>query len=215
VNRRLRVLVADDHLPTRVGVRLALQKAGIDVCAEAASGPAAVRAAERERPDVCLLDVQMPGGGIVTAREITAALPDTAVVMLTVSRDDDDLFEALKAGARGYLLKDIDSVRLPIALRAVLEGEAALPRSLVARVLAEFKERAHVGTLVRPERDALTSREWEVLDCMGDGLTTAEIADRLFVAQVTVRRHTGSILRKLHVSSRADAVRAARRVHES
>jgi DNA-binding NarL/FixJ family response regulator len=217
VTSGLRVLVADDHPAIRVGVRLALEAAGMEVCAEEASGPAAVQAAIREQPDVCLLDVHMPGSGIEAARQIREDLSDTAVVMLTVSRDDDDLFEALKAGARGYLLKDIDPSRLPLALTAVLAGEAALPRTLVARVLEEFRQRATGvgGGLVRPGRDTLTSREWDVLDAMSEGLSTAEIARRLFVADVTVRRHIGSILRKLHVENRADAVRLARaRVQE-
>jgi DNA-binding NarL/FixJ family response regulator len=207
----LRVLVADDHPPTRAGVRLALEAAGMTVCAEAPTAPTAVQAALEERPDVCLLDVHMPGSGIEAAREIVDRLPDTAVVMLTVSRNDDDLFKALKAGARGYLLKDMDPGRLPVALRGVLEGEAALPRSLVSRVLREFREREQAGTLVRPGQGNLTSREWEVLDCMSEGMTTAEIAKRLFLSVVTVRRHISSTLKKLHASSREDAVRIAKR----
>jgi DNA-binding NarL/FixJ family response regulator len=206
----LRVLVADDHAPTRTGVRLALEAGGMVVCAEAATGHDAVKAALRERPDVCLLDVHMPGSGIEAARTIVETL-DTAVVMLTVSRNDDDLFEALKAGARGYLLKDMDPDRLAMALHGVLEGEAALPRSLVSRVLREFRTREQGGRLVRPGEGNLTNREWEVLDSMSEGRTTAEIAKRLFVSEVTVRRHIGSILKKLQASSREDAVRIANR----
>src|SRR3954471_4613680 len=117
-----RVLIADDHPPTRLGVRLALEEGGFTVCAEAASGPSAVQAALAERPDVAVLDVHMPGSGITAAREITDQLPDTAVVMLTVSRDDADLFQALRAGARVYLVKAIEPTRLPLALQGVLDG---------------------------------------------------------------------------------------------
>lgn len=206
----LRVLIADDHPPTRTGVRLALEGHGFTVCAEEASGPAAVEAALRERPEVCLLDVHMPGGGVEAAAEIVQRLPGTAVVMLTVSRNDSDLFDALKGGARGYLLKDLDPARLPQALAAVLAGEIAIPRSLVSLVVDEFTRRSSGGAaLSRRSPEDLTSREWEVLDCLREGLSTSQIARRLFVSQVTVRRHTGSILRKLRVSSREEAVRLA------
>ena len=108
------------------------------VCAEAPDAPSAVAAAERELPRVCLLDINMPGSGIAAAAAITAALPDTAVVMLTVSRQDSDLFDALRAGASGYLLKDLDEKRISGALRQVLDGEAVLPGTLVARLVEEF-----------------------------------------------------------------------------
>ncbi len=107
----------------------------------ASNASEAVDAATRERPDLCLLDIRMPGSGIAAAWEITARLPETKVVMLTVSRDDDDLFAALRAGASGYLLKDTDPARLAHALDDVLAGEAAIPRSLVARLAEEFRER--------------------------------------------------------------------------
>ena len=111
-----RVLIADDHPLIRVGVRGALQRGGWVVCAEATNAPDAVDAAVRERPDACLLDIKMPGGGISAAGEITERVPETTVVMLTVSRDDADLLDALRAGAVGYLLKDTDPDRLPLAL---------------------------------------------------------------------------------------------------
>ena len=204
----LKVLIADDHPPTRAGVRLSLEEGGFTVCAEAATAPAAVDAARRERPDVALLDVHMPGSGIAAAREISSSLPDTAVVMLTVSRDDSDLFDALRAGASGYLLKDTDPERLPLALRGVLEGEAALPRGLVARLIDEFRDRdVPSPRRAGPELARLTSREWSVLDMMRDGLSTAEMAERMFVAPVTVRTHVSAILKKLRVPDRESAVR--------
>src|SRR5436309_14468567 len=125
VGEGLRVLIADDHPMARVGVRLALERGGFAVCAEAADADSAIEAAEREQPDICLLDIQMPGSGIHAAEEIARKVPEAAVVMLTVSRTDRDLFDALRVGASGYLLKDMDPERLPLALHGVLEGEAA------------------------------------------------------------------------------------------
>jgi DNA-binding NarL/FixJ family response regulator len=205
----LRILIADDHPPTRLGVRLALEDAGFEVCHEVATAPAAVEAALTHRPDVALLDVHMPGNGVAAAEQITSAMPDVAVVMLTVSRDDTDLFDALRAGARGYLLKDIDPERLPLALQGVLDGEAALPRGLVAKLIDEFRTRDRPGTRPRGPLARLTSREWEVLDLMRQGLSTGEIATQLYVSPVTVRTHVSAILRKLQVHTRADAVRVA------
>jgi len=202
----VRVLIADDHAPTRLGVRSALEEADFDVCAEAATAPAAIEAALEERPDLALLDVHMPGNGIFAARHILAALPSTAVVMLTVSHDDTDLFEALLAGAKGYLLKDIDPQRLPHALRDVLDGEAALPRGLVAKLIAEFRHRDSTGVRPHGALATLTTREWDVLDLMRQGLTTAQIATHLFVSPVTIRTHVSAILHKLHVANRDAAV---------
>jgi two-component system nitrate/nitrite response regulator NarL len=213
VKRRPRVLIADDHFPTRVGVRLALEEDGFTVCAEESTGQGAVTAALRDRPDVCLLDVHMPGGGIEAAAAIRSRLPDAKIVMLTSSGNDDDLFAALQAGASGYLPKGMLPAQLGPALRDVLRGEAALPGALVARLIREFRARARRGetALVRRGENDLTSREWEVLDCLCNGLSTARTAKRLFISQTTVRRHVGSILKKLDVSTREAAVEAVRR----
>ena len=204
----LRVTIADDHPPTRAGVRRALEDAGWIVCAEAADARGAIDNAVEHRPDVVLLDIHMPGGGVTAAEKISTALPETSVVMLTVSRNDGDLFSALRAGASGYLLKDIDPDRLPLALEGVLRGEAALPRNLVARLMEEFRGRGQ-RRMTLPNRQAvgLTSREWEVLEQMGEGLKTNEIAERLQVSAVTVRTHVSAIMRKLHVKDRAEAVK--------
>jgi DNA-binding NarL/FixJ family response regulator len=210
--RPIRVLIADDHAATRAGVRETVaDDPGFQVCAEASNAQEAIDLAMSEQPDLCLLDVHMPGEGIRAASVITAALPDCAVVMLTVSRNDSDLFHSLRAGAAGYLLKDTDPRRLPDALRGVMAGEAAVPRSLVARLIHEFRDR---GTRRLPTIGGrgveLTSREWEVLDLMAEGLTTAQIAERLFVSPVTVRRHISSIVEKLGAPDRATAVRLFR-----
>jgi DNA-binding NarL/FixJ family response regulator len=186
----IRVLVADCLPLERSALRLALETGECSVCA-----------ALRERPDVCLLDMALPGGGIAAAAAIAAKLPDSSIVMLGYLPSDADLFAALEAGARGYLTKDIDPGRLPIALRRVRAGEAALSRILVARLIAEFRRRR-----LRVLRN-LTNREFEVLELLCQGLRTAEIADRLFVARVTVRTHIASVLRKLGVADRAAAIR--------
>jgi DNA-binding NarL/FixJ family response regulator len=208
----LRVLIGDDHVPTRTGVRMALSRAGIDVCAEAGSAAASVEAAIRERPDVCLLDVHMPGGGTSAASTITSRLPETVVLMLTVSHDDDDLFEALRRGAFGYLVKDMDPAALPAAIRSAARGEPPLSPSMAARLVEEFRHgRETRRAFAVPGRPALTSREYDVLELLGEGASTAAIASRLFVAPVTVRRHISSILEKLGVDTREEAIRLFQR----
>jgi DNA-binding NarL/FixJ family response regulator len=127
VNRPPRVLIADDHVPTRARVSAVLERGGFEVCVEAGSAQAAIDAALRERPDICLLDVHMPGSGITAAEEIHARLVETVVVMLTVSHEASDLSDSRRAGARGYLLKDMDPALLPEVLRSALRGDAVFP----------------------------------------------------------------------------------------
>lgn len=197
----IRVLVADGSSATRAGLRLALETEDCSVCAEAGDTAAAIEAALRERPDVCLLDVSLPGGGITAAAAIAANFRETSVVMFGDTPRDADLFAALEAGACGYLTSDIDLDRLVLVLRRVRAGEAALPRALVTRLIDEFRRRR------LPRLGNLTNREFEVLELLYQGLKTAEIADRLFVARVTVRTHIASILRKLGVPDREAAIR--------
>jgi len=200
------VLIADDHAATRAGVRGALERGGFVVCAEVASGPEAVEAALRTRPDACLLDVHMPGGdGIEAAAEIARRLPGTAIAMLTVSGDEEDLFAAIQAGAAGYLLKDVDPERLPHALAGVLAGEAAIPRPLVGRIVAELGERRRRRVPLAHGGAELTPREWEILELLHGGASTAQVAGRLGVSEITVRRHVSSVLRKLRVKDRRGA----------
>jgi DNA-binding NarL/FixJ family response regulator len=190
---------------------MALERDGIEVCAELANAPDAVEAALREHPDVCLLDVRMPGGGTSAAAGITFKLPGTVVLMLTVSRDEEDLFESLRQGASGYLLKDMNPAGLPRAIRAAFAGEGALPGSFVARLIEEFREGGGGQRRAGPLRGThrLTRRESEVLDLLCEGAGTAEIARRLFLSSVTVRRHLSNILGKLGASSREEATRLA------
>jgi DNA-binding NarL/FixJ family response regulator len=206
-----RVLIADDHAPTRAGVRMALERDGIVVCAEVTNASEAVEAALREQPDLCLLDVHMPGGGPSAASKITSKLPGTLVVMLTVSREDEDMLESLRRGAIGYLLKEMNPASLPVAVRAALRGEGILPRALAAAVIAEVRQRPGPRRLAHQARGpALSSREWEILELLAEGAGTADIAERLFLSQVTVRRHVSSILSKLGVASREEAVKLVR-----
>src|SRR4051812_29468732 len=204
------VVLADDHLPTLAGIRGVLEDGGFLVVGQATTGEEAVTLALEHAPDVCVLDVRMPGmGGIAAAAQIADRVPGTAVVMLTVSDADEDVFAALAAGASGYLLKDTDPSRLPFALHGVLAGEAALPRQLMARVLDEFRGRRKRRRLplMRLLGTDLSEREWEVLELLGEDLSTREVAQRLGIGEVTVRRHASAVVRKLGVADRAAALR--------
>jgi DNA-binding NarL/FixJ family response regulator len=206
--KTIKVLLADANAASRAGVRSALACPGFEVVAEAGDADGCIELAVSLRPDVCLVEVRLPGGGVRAARAIATKLQETAVVMLTASDSEADFFDAMRAGAAGYLLKGTDPDRLPHALKGVVAGESAIPRKLLPRLLDEF--RGQVGrrlTVAGGRGPQLTAREWEVLDLMRQGLTTREIAARLFVSEVTVRRHISTTLRKLDVPDRAAALR--------
>jgi DNA-binding NarL/FixJ family response regulator len=189
-------------------LRHALEADGFTVVAEAANAQQAVERAVEERPDICLLDVDMPGSGIFAAGEITNRVSGTAVVMLSDSSNDADLFDALRAGALGFLLIDTDPERISHALRGVLAGEAAIPRKLVMRLIDEYRSQGVRRRFqVAGRAVELTSREWEVIEMMRSGMTTADAAQRLFVSPVTVRRHVSAVVRKLGVEDRDAALR--------
>jgi DNA-binding NarL/FixJ family response regulator len=211
----LRVLIADDHAPTRAEVRRVLEDDdGFDVCATVADAVEAVRAALQQQPDVCLLDIRMPGSGLAAAWEIAARVPQAKIVMLTVSDEDTDLFAALRAGADGYLLKTMNLSRLPAALQGVHNGEAAMPRALVARMIDEFhgREPRWRSPVARESAQGrLTSREWEVLGLLAQGCSTAEIADKLVLSASAVRAHITAIVRKLKVANRHAAAELFRK----
>lgn len=210
----LRVLIADDHAPTRDDVRRALANGGLVVCAEAADAARAVQQALATKPDICLLDVRMPGGGVAAAWEIAARLPTTKVVMLTVSDEDGDLFRALRAGAVSYLVKDLDLGTLPQTLLDVAGGKAAIPPELVARMVTQFHSNdprfrtTEIGAEFGPR---LTSREWDVLAGLAEGLSTREIGRRLQLKPSGVRAHISAVVQKLGVADRQEAVAMFRR----
>jgi DNA-binding NarL/FixJ family response regulator len=207
--RELRVLIADDHAPTRDDVKRALAKGGMEVCAEVADAAHAVQRALETKPDICLLDLRMPGGGMAAAWEIAARLPTTKIVVLTVSDDDASLFGALRAGAVGYLVKDLDLELLPQELQRVADGEAAIPRSLVARMVKQFHgtdRRFRTTTVAGELGTRLTSREWDVLAALADGLSTREIGRRLQLKQSGVRAYISGVVRKLGVKNREEAI---------
>lgn len=206
----IRVLIADDSPPFRAQLRIALDgKDGFEVCGEAADAAAAVQIAADQSPDICLVDVRMPGYGVAAAWEITARLPSCKVVMITVSDDDRDLFAALRAGACGYLLKDLPPAEVRDALVRMLHGEAAIDGRLVARMAESFKDHAPRRRQVVDsiQGNSLTSREWEVLDLLRQSLETSEMADRLSLSQITIRSHIAAILRKLRAPDRETAIR--------
>ncbi len=204
------VIIADDHPPTRTTVRRALEFGGFIVDGEAFDAASAVAIVSETSPDVALLDVRMPGGGIAAAAAICASRPETSVVMLTVSEDEEDLFAALRVGALGYVLKGGDPAELPDMLRKVVAGEAALHGALLTRVIREFQARERHRLFFGPPRMRLTTREREVLMMLDGGATTAEIAARLFIAKVTVRSHIAAIRRKLQLPDRDAPLRELR-----
>lgn len=202
-------VIADDHPVIRRGVRMALIRGGFHVVAEAADCDGAVDAVLRERPDVCLLDIYMPGGGVEAASRIAEAAPSTSVVMLSVSNNTDDVLAALRAGAVGYLPKDTRPDRLAAALCGVLRGEAALPRALVATVLRRFRDyTAAAADPVRVGEVELTLRESEILRLLASGLSTVEVSEVLSLSPITVRRHVSTGVAKLGVADRDAAIRA-------
>ena len=203
---RARVLIAADHVPTRVGLRLALEPSAD--CTEAGDSESAVAAAERESPDVCLLDFDPPSRGLRALAEIRSRVPEAHVIVLTSRVEEDEFIAAMRAGASGYLHQGLDPARLPFVVEGVLRGEAAVPRHFVTRLIDELRapalNRNHVRAADRGVE--LSSREWETLELLRQGLPTREIAMRLGISQVTVRRHLGSAYRKLGVGSRASAL---------
>jgi DNA-binding NarL/FixJ family response regulator len=203
-----KVVVGANDPATLVGMRLALEAGDIEVVGEVQTLNALFEAIERHAPDVCLVDVDLEGGGLRAAAEVAGRAPAVRLVLLAEDADDEPFLDAIRVGAVGYVPKRIAPERLPNVVRAVLEGEPAIPRALVGLLIAHYRARPARRQLPSSGGGIdLTSREWEVLDFMRAGLTTRQIADRLFISEVTVRRHIGSVLKKLRVTSRADALR--------
>jgi two-component system NarL family response regulator len=208
---RVRVLLAENRPLTCFGVRRALEEQGFVVCAEARDMESAVAATLRERPDVCVLDLHLPGGAVAATERIVAGAPETAVLVLA-DGDEGQLFEAICAGASGYVPTDADPDRLTDILTATLSGDVALPRTVVARFIDERRARSQRLTLENSGgARRLTGRESDVLDLVREGLATAEIAARLFVSEVTVRSHVCSIRKKLGLRDLTAAIASPER----
>ena len=206
----VRVLISDDHPLFREGMRGRLDRvADVAVVGEAASGDEAVELAHKLEPDVILMDIKMPGlNGIEATREIQRANPQIGILVLTMFEDDDSVFAAMRAGAKGYLLKDSGGEGVVHAIRAVASGEAVFGPGVAERIIGYFSApRAAAPQRAFPE---LTEREDEVLSLVAQGKSNREIARQLFVSLKTVRNHVSNILLKLQVADRAQAVIRAR-----
>lgn len=207
----MRVLIADDHALFRDGLRGMLETRGMDVVGEARNGREAVDQTRRLRPEVVLMDLDMPElDGLAATRLISAEQPDVKVVMLTASEEDAHLFDAIKAGAQGYLFKNLPSDELFTLLDGVARGEPALTPALARKLLVEFARPAAAApprTAAGKGPDTLTDREREVLDLLVQGITSnRELAERLVITENTVKYHFRNILDKLHVQNRAQVV---------
>jgi DNA-binding NarL/FixJ family response regulator len=207
-----RALIADGDGPTRAGLGLALIRADFDVVAEARDCGGAVDAALATRPDLALVAVDLPGGGVEAVRIIDERLPATKVVVLSSQPTGEELVIAVLAGASGYLGRHMSLERLPAALKGVLAGEVALPRRYSAHLLEALRFRDAGRALIAAHSAArLTEREWEVLHLLADDASTAVMAQRLGISEVTVRRHVSSLMAKLGVRDRAGAADLFRR----
>jgi DNA-binding NarL/FixJ family response regulator len=206
----LRVLIADDHPVFRQGLRAVLAGAdGMEVVGETASGEDAVAAAAELQPDVVAMDLHMPGlNGVEATRRIMADSPHVAVLVVTMLEDDDSVFAAMRAGARGYLLKDADQTQIIDAIRSLSRGEVVFGPTIADRVLIYFASPLLLKPVVPfPE---LTEREREVLHLIAQGLSNYAIAGRLFLSGKTVRNHISNIFSKLQLADRAEAIVRAR-----
>lgn len=213
----IRVLLVDDQTLIRQGIRLLLEiEPDIQVVGQAANGQEALQQVESTHPDVVLMDVRMPGmDGVTATREIARRFPEVRVIILTTFEDDETVFEGLKAGARGYLLKDISSEEMATAVRRVAAGEALIEPRLTRKVLAEFSRLATASdrqtspksaTLSESMPAPLTERELEVLQALARGLSNREIAEQLVITEGTVKNHVSNLIDKLGVRDRMQAV---------
>ncbi len=207
----MKVMLVDDQPLFRNGVASLLQAKGHQVVAEAGNGHEALEHLQRQSPDLILMDIRMPEmGGLEATRHIKARYPDAKIVILTVSDDEQDLFEAIKSGASSYLLKDLEAPEFFAALEAIQLGEAVVPSRLAGKLLEEFRTQAvHTGPF--EEEPLLSQRETEVLGLVSLGLVNKEVADRLGITENTVKYHMKNILGKLHLQNRSQVVAWAAR----
>jgi two-component system NarL family response regulator len=211
----IRVLICDDHALFRRGLMMVLEEEDdIEVVAEAGHGAEAVELAQALAPDVVLMDVRMPRlDGITATRRILETIPNVNVIMLTVSDEEDDLFEAMKAGAAGYLLKEISIDEVGRSVRGVAQGQRLVTPSLATKLITEFAGIAQRRAPQGIETPQLTPRELEVLGHVADGASNREIAGRLGISENTVKNHVRNILEKLRLHTRMEAVMYAMREH--
>ncbi|MEX0969851.1 MAG: response regulator transcription factor [Paracoccaceae bacterium] len=206
----IRILIADDHPLYRNGVAMSLaEEDGFEVVAACASASEAIEATARLAPDVVLLDISMPGNGLTAARDILARQPDCAVAMLTASEQDEDLFTALQAGARGYILKGVGANELIGAVRGLAAGESHIAPGLAARVLHVMRRRQTSAAERRPI-DELTHREEEILRLVAQGMSNKEVGLGLNLQEKTVKHYMTAILQKLQARNRVEAALIAR-----
>jgi DNA-binding NarL/FixJ family response regulator len=208
-DERIRLLIADDHELFRRGLRMVLEdEDDIEIVDEAGDGEVAVELAREHAPDVVVMDVRMPGlSGIQAARRIKEEEPGTKILVLTISDEEDDLYDAIKAGANGYLLKEISIDEIANAVRSVHSGQSLISPSMASKLLDEFaamiKKEEQKEEVPAPR---LTPREMEVLEHVAQGMNNREIAKALFISENTVKNHVRNILEKLHLHSRMEAV---------
>jgi DNA-binding NarL/FixJ family response regulator len=215
-DRLIRVMIADDDPLARGVLRTALATEGIQIVAETGSALEAAQLAPRERPDVTLIDPALgPGDGMTAVRSLLAAWPDGHVLVLSNTEDPELALRSLRAGASGFLTREIDPAVLPVLVRAIVNGETAISRKLTTAVIARLRELPDGPLGLRPVKSPLTSREWEVLDLLCLGQSTEMIARELVVTSETARSHIKNILRKLGVKSRAEAVAAAEKLRRA
>jgi two-component system NarL family response regulator len=210
----IRVLIADDQPLYRRGLEVVLHtEEHIEVVGEAENGEEAIQKAEELAPDVVLMDVRMPRvNGIEATQAIRDRVPTTKILMLTVSDEDSDLYEAIKAGASGYLLKEVSVEEVADSIRAVMQGESKITPSMASKLINEFSAMSkRADERQRLPAPALTARELEVLKLVAKGMSNREIADELFISENTVKNHVRNILEKLHLHSRMEAVMYALR----
>jgi len=203
---RIRVLLVDDHSLFRRGVRSILEEASdLDVIGEASDGLMGLEMARELKPNVVLMDINMPRcGGLQATKLIKAEMPEVNILILTVSEAEENLFEAVKSGTQGFLLKNVDPAQLVESVRKVAVGEAVIPGSLAVKILSEFA-RPEPKKAKQPAVDPLSQRELDVLRELSTGASNKEIAGKLYISENTVRNHIRNILDKLHVSNRVQA----------
>jgi DNA-binding NarL/FixJ family response regulator len=206
------VLLADEHGALRLGMRMALEAEAIEVVAEAATAGDAVAGAVTHAPDACVIAVSIRGGGLEAARQVTRRVPGTAVLILGDDSDDTELLAALRAGAAGYMPRSLDAAQLTAVVRAVLAGAAVVPRTMVGTLAEDLYERDRRRKQLLEERldVRLTAREWDVMDLLREGHSTGQVAAKLGISAVTVRRHASDVARKLRVPNREVAVELLR-----